>query len=84
MTEYEYLTKYQINENWIRTRYRRSKKKHVTPALETKENGGIIRNNLTEETNDYQRLDSDKVLGYTSYYEMQRARHPKKKKRRRY
>lgn len=85
MTEYEYLTRFQINENWINTRYRRSKKKHVTPALETKENGGIVRNNLTEETNDYIKLDSDKVLRYTSYHEQQRARQPKKqKKHRRY
>ncbi len=84
MTEYEYLTRFEMNENWLNTRYRRNKKKHITPALETKETRGIARNNLEEETLIYHRLDSDTRRGYTSYYAMKSLTRTKKNKKRHY
>ena len=75
---YEYMN-YNINDRWINTRYRRNKKKHITPALETKENKGIVRNNH-EESNEYIKLDSNKILHYTSIDQLRHAKKVARKK----
>ena len=75
---YEYFD-YNINDRWINTRYRRNKKKHLTPALETKESKGIIRNNH-EEPNDLIKLDMEKIKHYTSTSELRHAKKVELKK----
>ena len=56
---------YKINQYSLNTRAKHYKK-HVTPALELKETGGIKRNNLTT-SNEYMKLYSDKYSKHPVY-----------------
>ena len=77
------LEDFKINDGTIKVRYRVNKHKHITPALQTKENDGIERSNHTP-SNAYNRLDSDKVTYVTGAHVLRKAKKKKKTKKRFY
>jgi len=68
-----------VNQYWLNTRSKHYKK-HITPALETKETNGIDRNNNAT-SNEYIKTNSDK---YAMFPVNQPKAKAKSKKRRYY
>lgn len=72
------LEDYKINGYWLNTRSKHYKK-HITPALETKEANGITRNNNSI-SNEYIKTNSDKYAMFAMYQPKRKVRTKKRHK----